>query len=48
MKKYAQFSIFSGRVIVSMPDEKAIEELFKGLRENFGIEIKEELRSLCG
>jgi len=47
MKKYAQFSIFSGRVIVSMPDEKAIEELFKGLRE-LGIEVEEELRSLCG
>ena len=46
--KYAEFSIFSEKVIVSMPDEKSIEELFKGLKENFGIEVEEELRSLCG
>ena len=46
--KYAEFLIFSGKVIVSMPDEKSIEELIKGLKENFGIEVEEELRSLCG
>jgi len=45
--KYAEFSIFSGKVIVSMPDEKSIEQLIKGLKE-LGIEVEEELRSLCG
>ena len=46
--KYAEFSIFSGKVIISMADEKSIEQLIKGLKENFGIEVDEELRSLCG
>jgi len=45
--KYAEFSIFSGKVIVSMPSDADIEELLKGLRE-LGIEVEEELRSLCG
>jgi len=46
--KYAEFSIFSGKVIVSMPSDSDIEQLIKGLKENFGIEADEELRSLCG
>ena len=45
--KYAEFSIFSGKVVVSMPSDADIEELLKGLRE-LGIEVEEELRSLCG
>ena len=45
--KYAEFSIFSGKVIVSMPSDADIEELLKGLKE-LGIEVDEELRSLCG
>lgn len=45
--KYAEFSVFSGKVIVSMPSDADIEELLKGLRE-LGIEVDEELRSLCG
>ena len=45
--KYAEFSIFSGKVIVSMPSDADIEQLIKGLRE-LGIEVDEELRSLCG
>ena len=45
--KYAEFSIFSEKVIVSMPSDADIEELLKGLKE-LGIEVDEELRSLCG
>ena len=45
--KYAEFSVFSGKVIVSMPSDADIEELLKGLKE-LGIEVEEELRSLCG
>ena len=45
--KYAEFSVFSGKVIVSMPSVADIEELLKGLRE-LGIEAEEELRGLCG
>lgn len=45
--KYAEFSIFSEKVVVSMPSDADIEELLKGLRE-LGIEVEEELRSLCG
>ena len=45
--KFAEFSIFSNKIIISMPNEEDIEQLLRGLRE-FGIEIEEELRSLCG
>jgi len=45
--KYAEFSISSDRVVVSMPSDADIEELLKGLRE-LGIEAEEELRGLCG
>jgi len=45
--KYAEFSISSNRVIVSMPSDADVEELLKGLRE-LGVEVEEELRSLCG
>ena len=46
--KYASFSISQERVIVSMPSDADIEQLIKGLKENFGIEVEEEIRSLCG
>ncbi len=48
--KFASFSISSknDRVIVTMPSDEDIEKLLKGLREKFGIEVEEELRSLCG
>ncbi|MDK2876170.1 MAG: hypothetical protein PWQ22_580 [Archaeoglobaceae archaeon] len=46
--KFASFSISKGRVMVSMPNDEDIEELLKGLREKFGIEVEVEVRSLCG
>jgi len=46
--KYASFSILRDRVIISMPNDREVEELLRGLRENFGIDVEEELRSLCG
>lgn len=45
--KYVSFSISSAKIIISMPSESEIEQLKKGLRE-LGIEVEEELRSLCG
>lgn len=45
--KTAEFSILGGRVIISMPSDDDIEKLLEGLRE-LGVEIDEELRSMCG
>lgn len=45
--KFAEFSIFNGKVIISMPSDEDIGRLLEGLRE-FGVEVEEEIRSLCG
>lgn len=45
--KTAEFSIFNGRIVISMPSEEEIEKLLKSLKE-LGIEVEEEVRSLCG
>ena len=45
--RVAEFSIFNGRIIISMPNNEDIEKLLRGLRE-LGIEVEEEIRSLCG
>jgi len=46
--KFASFSISNNRVIVSMPSDREIEQLLKGLKEKFGIEADIEIKSLCG
>jgi len=48
MKKYAEFFVASdGRVVVSVPSDAELRELVEGLRK-LGIEVHEEVRSLCG
>ena len=46
--KFASFSISKGRVMVSMPSDEEIEQLLKGLKEEFGVEVEVELKGLCG
>ncbi len=45
--KFAEFSIFTDKVIISLPSEEDARELVEGLRK-LGVDVDIELESLCG
>jgi len=47
--KYAEFSVFSdGRIFLSMPSDKELEEITESLKQKYGVELEELVRGLCG